>query len=107
MLNKLAICSAAGASTLLGLAACAPYIAVKTDSARDTSVGICHTYAFADEHVANGDQPAAYANPINAERLRTAILSNLAAKGIQPVDRAVADCVVGYAMGSRQVFDTY
>jgi hypothetical protein len=92
---------------LLGLVACAPYIAVKTDYAKGTSVDICRTYAFADEHIAGVDQPAAYANPINAERLRTAIQSNLAAKGIQPADRAVADCVVGYAMGSRQVFDGY
>ena len=28
-------------------------------------------------------------------------------RGIQLVDRASADCVVGYAMGSRQVFDGY
>jgi len=28
-------------------------------------------------------------------------------RGIQLVDRANADCVVGYAMGSRQVFDGY
>jgi len=91
----------------LAAAACTPYIAVKTDYARDTSVGICHTYAFANEHVANSDQPAAYANPLNAQRLREAIQANLTAKGIQLVDRQVADCVVGYAMGSRQVFDTY
>jgi len=91
----------------LAAAACTPYIAVKTDYARDTSVGICHTYAFANEHVANSDQPAAYANPLNAQRLREAIQANLTAKGIQLVDRQVADCVVGYAMGSRLVFDTY
>jgi Domain of unknown function (DUF4136) len=94
-------------TALAGVAACTPYIAVKTDYAKDTSVGICHTYAFANEHVANADQPAAYANPLNAERLRAAIQANMSAKGIQPVDRQTADCVVGYAMGSRQVFDTY
>jgi hypothetical protein len=71
------------------------------------SVSVCHTYAFAMEHVANTDQPAAYGNPLNAERLRVSIQSQMAARGIQQVDRAVADCVVGYAMGSRQVFDTY
>jgi hypothetical protein len=107
MLNNTPIRSLVVGGTLLGLVACAPYIAVKTDYAKDTSVGICHTYAFADEHIANIDQPAAYANPINADRLRTAIQSNFAAKGIQQVDRAAADCVVGYAMGSRQVFDSY
>jgi hypothetical protein len=31
----------------------------------------------------------------------------MTARGIQLVDRAAADCVVGYAMGSRQVFDGY
>src|SRR5258708_20993288 len=59
------------------------------------------------EDVANADQPAAYGNPLNAERLRVSIQSNMAARGIQLVDRAQADCMVGYAMGSRQVFDTY
>src|SRR5258708_30636409 len=71
------------------------------------SASICHTYAFAAEHVAKADQPAAYANPLNAERLRVSIQSNMAARGIQLVDRASADCVVGYAMGSRPVFDGY
>ena len=68
----------------------------------------CHTYAFAQEHVANIDQPAAYGNPLNADRLRAAIEANLAARGIRRVaDRAAADCVVGYAMGTRQVFNDY
>ena len=107
MLNKTLIRCVAFASALAGLAACAPYVAVRTDAAPDTSVGICHTYAFADEHVANGDQPAAYANPLNAERLRQSIQANLAAKGLQLADRAAADCVVGYAMGTRQVFADY
>jgi hypothetical protein len=107
MLNKAALRRLSVAGALAGLSACAPYVAVRTDSAPDTSVGICHTYAFANEHIANGDQPAAYANPINAERLRVSIQGNLTAKGLQLVDRAAADCVVGYAMGSRQVFADY
>jgi hypothetical protein len=89
------------------LAACST-IAVKTDAAPGMTLSSCHTYAFAMEHVAGADQPAAYANPLNAERLRVAVQSNLAAKGIQPAaDRGSADCVVGYALGSRQVFDDY
>jgi len=71
------------------------------------SVANCHTYTFAKEFVANASQPAAYGNPLNAERLRVAIESNLAARGIQRTDGATADCVVGYAMGSRQVFNDY
>ncbi len=94
------------AAVMLGAAGCAG-LPVVTDSNPNLSVASCHTYTFAHEHVANGDQPAAYGNPLNAERLRVAIESNLAAKGLQRVDRANADCIVGYAMGSRQVFDDY
>jgi hypothetical protein len=94
------------AGSVLGLTACNT-VAVRTDYARDMSASVCHTYAFAMEHVAQADQPAAYANPLNAERLRVSIQSNMAARGIQLVDRGAADCVVGYAMGSRQVFDSY
>src|ERR1700726_2338511 len=91
----------------LGLSACNT-VAVRTDSAKDMSVSVCHTYAFANEHVINsGGEQEAYGNPLNAERLRVSIQSNMAAKGIQLVERGQADCVVGYAMGSRQVFDTY
>jgi hypothetical protein len=91
----------------LGVAACNS-IAVRTDAAPGLSVASCHTYAFANEHVANSDQPAAYANPLNAERLRVAVQNNLASKGLQPAaNQAAADCVVGYALGSRQVFDQY
>ncbi len=89
-----------------GLCACET-VTVRTDSAHDITVDGCHTYAFATEHVAGVDQPAAYGNPLNAERLKVSIQSNMAARGIQLVDRAQADCVVGYAMGSRQVFDGY
>jgi hypothetical protein len=72
------------------------------------SVASCHSYAFADEHVANADQQSAFGNPLNAERLRQAIEANMAAKGIQKVDdRRSAECVVGYAMGTRQVFDDF
>jgi len=105
MINRSLIAAVAGVLAF-SLSACNT-VAVRTDSAKDMSASICHTYAFAMEHVANADQPAAYANPLNAERLRVSIQSNMAARGIQLVDRASADCVVGYAMGSRQVFDGY
>jgi hypothetical protein len=106
MLNKHLFIAVTAGTVLVGLSACTG-LAVRTDVNPNLSVANCHTYAFAHEHVANGDQPAAYANPINAERLRAAIASNLEAKGIQPADHAVAECVVGYAMGSRQVFNDY
>jgi Domain of unknown function (DUF4136) len=106
MLNPRIFHAAAAGALGLGLAACTT-LPVKTDANPNMSVSNCHTYAFAQEHVANADQPAAYGNPLNAERLRVAIESNLAAKGIQRADRASADCVVGYALGTRQVFNDY
>jgi Domain of unknown function (DUF4136) len=90
----------------VGLTACET-VSVRTDSAKDLSVATCHTYAFANEHVAVLDQSNAFGNPINADRLRAAIQTNMSIRGIQEVDRAQADCVVGYAMGSRQVLNGY
>jgi hypothetical protein len=99
---------AVGASGLLGLGACTS-LPVTTDANPNASVGSCHTYAFAQEHVANaGQQPSAFSNPLNSDRLRAAIESNLAGRGIQKVTgREPADCVVGYAIGSRVVADDY
>src|SRR6202167_183656 len=106
MLNRHLVLTAVAGAVGLGLAACTT-LPVTTDANPNMSVSNCHTYAFANEHVANSDHPAAYGNPLNAERLRVAVASNLAAKGIQPADRATAECVVGYAIGSRQVFNDY
>jgi hypothetical protein len=93
-------------AAMVMLGACS--LPVRTDINPAMSVTVCHTYAFADEHVANTDQPSAFGNPLNADRLRAAIAYNMAGKGMQYVaDRRSADCVVGYAMGTRQVFDDY
>jgi len=90
----------------LALGGCAtPH--VTTDVNPNFSVASCHSYTFAREHVANADQPAAFGNPLNADRLRTAIEANMAAKGITRVENGTADCVVGYALGTRQVFNDY
>jgi len=107
MSNRHFIHAAAAGALGLGLAACTT-LPVTTDSNPKLSVSSCHSYVFAQESFANSDHPAAYGNPLNAERLRVAVAANLAAKGIQHVDRGVAaDCVVGYAMGTRQVFNDY
>jgi hypothetical protein len=105
MLKKQGICGMlVGASLALG--AC--QTPVTTDVNPNYSVANCHTYTFAREHVVNGDQPGAWGNPLNADRLRSAVEANMAARGIQKVnDPATADCVVGYAMGTRQVFNDY
>ncbi len=101
------VCVAVAGALGVALTACNS-LPVTTDVAPGMSVSNCHTYTFAQEHVANADQPSAFGNPLNAERLRVAIESNLAAKGIQRVaDHGPAECVVGYAMGSRQVFNDY
>ncbi len=92
---------------VFGLGACTT-LPVTTDVNPNFSVASCHTYTFAHEHVANADQPAAFGNPLNADRLRSAIEANMSARGVTRVgDGAAADCVVGYAMGSRQVFNDY
>ena len=106
MSNHHLVHAAAAVALSVGLAACTT-LPVTTDANPNMSVSSCRTYAFAQEHLANADQPAAYGNPLNAERLRVAIEANLAARGLQRVDRGAADCVVGYAMGSRQVFNDY
>jgi hypothetical protein len=95
------------AACLVALGGCTT-LNVTTDVNPHYSVASCHTYTFAREHVANADQPAAFGNPLNADRLRAAIEANLAARGVQQLaDRGAADCVVGYALGTRQVFDDY
>src|SRR3979490_3406983 len=106
MSNRYFVRAAAAGALSLGLAACNT-LPVTTDVNPNMSVANCHTYAFAKEFVANANQPAAYGNPLNAERLRVAIEANLTARGIQRADHAAADCVVGYAMGTRQVFNDY
>jgi hypothetical protein len=107
MVSRSPIPALAVGGILLALEACTG-LAVRTDINPAMSVSSCHTYAFADEHVANTDQPSAFGNPLNADRLRAAIQYNLAGKGIQEAaNRRSADCVVGYAMGTRQVFDDY
>jgi len=106
MLNK-RILSGALASAILILGACTT-LPVTTDVNPHYSVANCHTYAFAHEHVANVDQPAAFGNPLNADRLRLAIEAQMKARDITLVaDRTAADCIVGYAMGTRQVFDDF
>src|SRR5260370_4999740 len=106
MLRKSILRSLVVGGQLLALGHCS--LPVRTDINPNLSVTSCHTYAFADEHVANTDQPSAFGNPLNAERLRQAIEANMSSRGIQKAaDRKSADCVVGYAMGTRQVFDDY
>ena len=89
----------------LALGACTT-LHVTTDVNPNFSVSNCHTYAFASER--SGGADAAFSNPLNSDRLRAAIEANMAARGVtKAADKASADCVVGYAMGTRQVFNDY
>jgi hypothetical protein len=89
----------------VGLAACTT-LRVTTDVNPNFSVSNCHSYAFATER--SGGADAAFANPLNGDRLRAAVESNLAARGVtKAADKASADCIVGYALGTRQVFNDY
>jgi len=79
---------------------------VVTDVNPNFSVSNCHTYSFAPEVTGGAD--AAFGNPLNSDRLRAAIEGNMAARGVaKAADKASADCVVGYALGTRQVFNDY
>jgi Domain of unknown function (DUF4136) len=89
------------AITSLALGACTT-LRVTTDVNPNFSVATCHSYSFAREHTP--DQ--AFGNPLNGDRLRSAIEANMAAKGITKLDDG-GDCVVGYALGTRQVFNDY
>ena len=107
MLNKSVIQILLVAGTVVALEACTA-LPVKTDYNPNMSVASCHSYVFANEHVAQSDQQSAFGNPINAQRLREAIEANMASKGIPlATDHKAAECVVGYAMGTRQVFNDY
>lgn len=97
----------AAAGVMLALGACTT-LHVAVDQNPAYSVANCHTYTFASEHTVSAGQPGAWGNPLNADRLRSAILGNLAARGVTPADGpGAADCVVGYAIGTRQVFNDY
>jgi hypothetical protein len=105
-LNHL-VCAVIAVGAASGLGACTS-LPVTTDANPNASVASCRTYTWAQEHVANASDPSAFGNPLNADRLRAAIEGNLAARGIRlAADRATADCVVGFAIGSRVAADPY
>ena len=89
-----------------GSAACTT-LHVTTDVNPNFSVANCHTYSL--RHASTAAAPMRRSrNPLNADRLRAAIEGNMAARGVtKAADKASADCVIGYAMGTRQVFNDY
>ncbi len=90
---------------LLALGGCA--LQAQTDHDARYSVAGCHTYAFSDQQSGAAPSSAAFDNPVNAQRLREAIASGLAARNMTPVaEGASADCLVSYALGSRLSSDS-
>jgi Domain of unknown function (DUF4136) len=90
-------------SIVCSLTACT---SLRVTSDVNTSVTTqCHTFDWAGSFQGNKDSlRSSIANPLNENRLRTAIAANLQAKGVQPVsDAAAADCLVGYGIGARDV----
>jgi hypothetical protein len=85
----------------LGLAACET-TRVTTDSNAAASVAACHSFGWVEPNVAPLPATAAFSNPINDQRLRTAVGQRLAARGILPVEGAgPPDCLVSHAIGTR------
>ena len=95
----------AGVAAALGACTTLP---VTVDVNPELSLAVCHNYAFAQEHMGNANHPGAWGNPLNADRLRAAVEANLTARGVPKVTGSEApDCIVGYALGTRQVFNDY
>jgi hypothetical protein len=64
----------------------------------------CHTFAWAGSF--HGDSPlrSTIANPLNENRLRSAIAAHLGSGGMQ-LAATDADCLVGYGIGSNTVVE--
>ena len=94
------VAGTAAAAALAVASGCA--LQARTDSAPGASVAGCHTYAFAESMESRPEAATAFGNPLNEKRLRDAIAAGMSAHGISAAaDSASADCVVGYAIGSR------
>lgn len=63
----------------------------------------CHTYNWAGSFRGSSPLRSTVANPINEQRLRAAIATQLQARGVQLSPRP--DCLVGYGIGTRNVVE--
>lgn len=92
------------ALVIVTLAACTT-TRVRTDANAAASVSACRTYGWIEPTVGPSPSNSAFANPINDQRLRTAVAQRLAAKGIRPAESGAApDCLVSHAIGTRENF---
>jgi Domain of unknown function (DUF4136) len=83
--------------------ACGCALTVKSD-VNHALVGSVHcgSYAWAGSFRGSSPLRNSVANPLNEERLRTAIAAHLAQGNVQPVG-SPADCLVGYGIGDNYV----
>lgn len=64
----------------------------------------CASYAWAGTFGGTSPLRNTIANPLNEERLRTAIAGHLSPATVQPVG-SPADCLVGYGIGAHYIID--
>ena len=101
LLTRISIVTVAAA---LGPTACTS-LQVKSDTNTALIHSVqCHTFAWAGSFRENSPLRGTIANPINENRLRTAIAARLQTLGMQPATEN-ADCLVGYGIGSRDVVE--
>ncbi len=85
-----------------GLTACATLYVTSDVNTPLIHTMQCHTAAWAGSFSGNSAILTTVANPVNESRLRTAIATQLATKGVQVV-ASNPDCLIGYGIGVRNV----
>jgi hypothetical protein len=102
--SKLMTSAALCAALVLASACTTP--TVRTDYDAKANIANYHSYSL-EEATTRGGVERVFNNPLNQKRLRAAVESNLAAKGMRPAAAgASADCIVSISSGSREVVET-
>lgn len=102
-MRKFSLRSALLAVLAASLAGCALNVKSDVNSALLSSVH-CGSYAWAGSFRGASPLRNTVANPLNEERLRSAIASHLQPQAIQPAGSS-ADCLVGYGIGGNYAVD--
>ena len=103
-MRKLPLYAALAAAAFGALAAgCALDVKSDVNPALVSSVH-CGSYAWAGSFHGSSPLRSTIANPVNEERLRSAIASHLSPALVQP-EGSSADCLVGYGIGGNYVVD--
>ena len=94
------------AATLAMLASCATPPQAHSDHDRAQDFSGYRNYAWiADQPMIMPPEGAAQVSPLNRRRIEEAIEKELAAKGYRKTDRADADFVLSYSVGTRDRLD--